>query len=197
MSELPPEADRKQRRPSGWARTLRPQGPQLIAPASARLIYGSLVLSFLVGLLPWPLAWRWLVPDITFLVLLYWNIYAPHRVGLGVAFLYGLLTDVARGVLFGLHALIYICSSFIVLTLRRRLENFQPPGQALQLAPLFVAKELMVLLLGLAVGQHMIDWWHLAAGPIAALLWLPVCLALQSLSGHPPTGREDAQSADT
>lgn len=165
--------------------SLAPRGPQLIAPASTRLVYGSLAVAFLLGLLPWPGQWRWLVPDFSFIVLLYWNIHAPHRAGLGLACLLGLLTDAARGVLFGLHGLVYVLAAFAVHSVRRRLENFLPPGQALQLAPLFVAKELAVLLLGLAVGHSVVDWWTLAAGPMAALLWLPVCLLLHRLAGRP------------
>lgn len=165
--------------------SLAPRGPQLIAPASTRLVYGSLAVAFLLGLLPWPGQWRWLVPDFSFIVLLYWNIHAPHRAGLGLACLLGLLTDAARGVLFGLHGLVYVLAAFAVHSVRRRLENFLPPGQALQLAPLFVAKELTVLLLGLAVGHSVVDWWTLAAGPMAALLWLPVCLLLHRLAGRP------------
>ncbi len=178
-------------RPRGGS--LRPRGPQLIAPAGARLVYGSLALAFLLGLLPWPEGWRWLVPDFTFLVLLYWNIHSPHRAGLGLAFVLGLLTDVARGVLFGLHALVYVAAAFAALTVRRRLENFLPPGQALQLAPLFLGKELAVLLLGFALGQKAIDWWYLAAGPMAAMLWLPVCLLLHRLGGRPPAGPAAAE----
>lgn len=165
--------------------TLVPRGPQLVAPASARLVYGSLGVAFLFGLLPWPGQWRWLVPDFAFIVLLYWNIHATHRAGLGLACVLGLLTDVARGVLFGLNGLVYVLAAFAALSVRRRLENFLPPGQALQLAPLFVGKELIVLLLGLAAGQTVVDWWALAAGPIAALLWLPVCLLLHRLAGRP------------
>lgn len=171
-----------------WGHSLSPRGPQLIAPASARLVYGSLALAFMLGLLPWPVGWRWLVPDFTFLVLLYWNIHSPHRAGLGLAFVLGLLTDAARGMLFGIHALVYVAAAFVALSVRRRLENFLPPGQALQLAPLFLGKELTVLLLGLALGQAVIDWWHLAAGPMAALLWLPACLLLHRLGGRPPAG---------
>lgn len=173
---------------SATGHPLNPRGPQLIAPASARLVYGSLTLAFMLGLLPWPEGWRWLVPDFTFLVLLYWNVHSPHRAGLGLAFVLGLLTDAARGVLFGMHALVYVAAAFVALSVRRRLENFLPPGQALQLAPLFLGKELAVLLLGLAIGQTVINWWHLAAGPMAALLWLPVCLLLHRLGGRPSAG---------
>lgn len=173
---------------------MNPRGPQLVAPASARLVYGSLALAFALGLLPWPVGWLWLVPDFTFLVLLYWHVHDPHRIGLGAAFVLGLLTDAACGMLLGMHALVYVAAAFIALSLCRRLENFSPPGQALQLAPLFLAKPLAVLLLGL-IGQTVVDWRYLAAGPVAALLWLPVCLLLNRLSGRPPAGLAATQDA--
>lgn len=164
---------------------LPPTGPQLVAPARGRLVYGSLTVAFLLGLFPWPEQWRWLIPDFGFVVLLYWNVYAPHRAGLGLACGLGLLTDAARGVLFGLHGLVYVLAAFAALSVRRRLENFLPPGQALQLAPLFIAKEIAVLLIGLTAGQTVVDWWILTSGPVAALLWLPVCLLLHRLAGRP------------
>jgi len=188
MSMPPSPEEGRPRMARSWGRSLSPRGPQLVAPAGARLVYGSLVLAYMLGLLPWPEGWRWLVPDFTFLVLLYWNIHSPHRAGLGLAFVLGLLTDAARGMLFGMHALVYVAAAFVALSVRRRLENFLPPGQALQLAPLFLGKELAVLLLGLAIGQTVIDWWSLAAGPMAALLWLPACLLLHRLGGRPPAG---------
>ncbi|MCS6786798.1 MAG: rod shape-determining protein MreD [Thiobacillaceae bacterium] len=164
---------------------LSPRGPQLIAPAGARMVYGSLAVAFLLGLLPWPAGWRWLVPDFTFVVMLYWNIHSPHRAGVGLACGLGLLTDMAYGTLLGLNGLLYVFAAFAALSVRRRLENFAPPGQALQLAPIFLGKELALLLLGLAVGQAAVDWWYLAAGPVAALLWLPTCLLLHRLAGRP------------
>ncbi len=176
-------------------KSLAPRGPQLIAPASARLVFGSMAAAFLLDLLPWPAGWTWLVPDFAFVVMLYWNIHAPHRAGLGMAFVLGLLSDTARGVLFGLHALVYVTAAFIALSVRRRLENFPPPGQALHLAPLFLGKEVMVLVVGMAFGRSVIDAWQLAAGPVAALIWLPVCLLLHRLGGR-PSGDQATTGAD-
>lgn len=166
-------------------KSLAPRGPQLVAPAGARLVIGSLAVAFLVGLLPWPAAWLWLVPDFAFIVMLYWNIHAPHKAGLGVAFVLGVLTDVASGVLLGLHALVYVVAAFVALSVRRRLENFAPPGQALHLAPLFLGKEALVLLVGLALGRGVTEWWQLSSGVVGALLWLPACLLLNRLGGRP------------
>jgi rod shape-determining protein MreD len=163
---------------------LPPRGPQLVAPPGPHMVYGSLALAFLFTLLPWPSWAFWLVPDFTLMVLVYWNIQAPLRAGLGVAFVLGLLTDASHGVLFGLYALTYVSSAFVTLHLRRRLENFRPLGQALQIGPVFIVQQLAVLLLGLAAGHIPVDWWQVTSGVMATLLWLPLCLLLNHATGR-------------
>lgn len=164
-------------------RPLVPQGPELVAPASFRLVATSLALGYLATLLPWPDAVHWLVPDFTLVLLLYWTVHASHLVRLGAAFGLGLLTDASLGMLMGQHALLYTLAAFVALNLRRRLENFQVPGRALHLAPVFIAEPALLMLLGLAFGETDIDWRHLAAGLSAALIWIPIAYLLDRLIG--------------
>jgi rod shape-determining protein MreD len=162
---------------------LVPQGPQLIAPASRRLVFGSLVLAYLCTLLPWPQEILWLVPDFTLVVLLYWTIHAPHLAGLGFATALGLLADATLGGLMGQRALAYAVTVFITINLRRRLENFEVSGRALQLAPIFLGQQVLILILGLVFDQPDVDWRYLAAGVSAALLWIPLAHLLDRLTG--------------
>lgn len=162
---------------------LVPQGPQLIAPASRRLVYGSLALGYLGTLLPWPQDILWLVPDFTLVLLLYWVVHAPHLAGLGLAMALGLLADATLGGLMGQHASTYIVATFLVIHLRRRLENFEVSGRALHLAPIFLGQQLLLLILGLVFGLPDVDWRYLAAGFAAVLCWLPVARLLDRLTG--------------
>jgi len=164
---------------------LLPQGPELIAPTPWRWVATSLTLAFMLTLLPWPGEWRWLVPDFTLMALLYWHIHAPRHTPMGVAFGLGLLTDATRGALFGQHAVAYALTAYLALYLRRRLENFPAPARAVQLAPLFLFKELAILLLGLIFVKTSADWRYLAAGIVAALLWLPLAMFFDRLAGRP------------
>lgn len=164
---------------------LLPQGPELVAPASWRWVTTSLAGAFLLTLLPWPGDWRWLIPDFTLMALLYWHIHAPHHTPMGVAFGLGLLTDTTRGALFGQHAVAYALTAYLALILRRRLENFPAPARAVQLAPLFLFKEIAILLLGLIFVTPGTDWRYLAAGVSAALLWLPLAMLFDRLAGRP------------
>jgi len=171
---------------------LLPQGAELARPPTRTMVYVSLVLAFVLTLLPWTEQYRWLVPDFTLMALLYWNIRTPRLAGLGAAFTFGLLTDVARGVLIGLNALAFCAATFVVLLVQRRLAGFDAPRQTLQLAPILLGKELLVLTVGLAIGRGMIDWRWLAAGLVAALLWSPLSWLVDRATGRAgaPTGQQ-------
>lgn len=161
------------------------QGAELEHPPTRTKVYGSLLIAFALTLLPWMDQIRWLVPDFTLMALLYWNIRAPRLAGLGAAFSLGLLTDVTRGVLFGLNALAYCAATFVVLLLQRRLEGFDTPRQTLQLSPVLLGKEALVLTLGLMLGRGDADWRWLAAGVVAAVLWPPLAWLVDRIASTP------------
>jgi len=169
---------------------LLPQGAELTHPPTRAKVYISLLLAFSLTLLPWMEQIRWLVPDFTLMLLLYWNIRAPRLAGIGMAFSLGLLTDVARGVLFGLNALAYCAATFIVLLVQRRLEGFDTPRQTLQLSPILLGKEALVLTLGLMMGRADADWRWLAAGLTAALLWPALAWLVDRITQQEPASRQ-------
>ncbi len=171
-------------------RPLLPQGAELVHPPTRKKVYISLLLAFSFTLLPWMEQIRWLVPDFTLMALLYWNIRSPRIASLSAAFSLGLLTDVARGVVFGLNALAYCIATFIVLLLQRRLEGFDVPRQSLQLSPILIGKEMLVLALGLAMGRGDADWRWLAAGIVAALLWPLFAWLVDRLTSQAPATRQ-------
>ncbi|PIV88818.1 MAG: rod shape-determining protein MreD [Hydrogenophilales bacterium CG17_big_fil_post_rev_8_21_14_2_50_63_12] len=167
------------------AKPLLPQGAALAAPATRAKVMSTLFAALCLTLLPWADGLRWLLPDLTLMVLLYWCIHAPRLAGLGIAFALGLLTDVTHGLLLGLDALAYCGAAFVALMVQKRLEGFDVPRQTLQLAPLLLGKEALVLTLGLAFGRGEADWRYLAAGLLAALLWLPLAMLLDRVAGRP------------
>jgi rod shape-determining protein MreD len=163
---------------------LLPQGAELVRPPSRTLIYISLSIAFSLTLLPWLDNIRWLVPDFTIMALIYWNIRAPRLAGLGAAFIFGLLTDVSHGAFFGLNALVYCSATFAVLLVQRRLEGFNIPHQALQLSPIILGKEILMLTVGLALGRGSVDWHWLVAGVSALILWPSMAWLLDRATGR-------------
>lgn len=166
------------------AKALLRQGTELVAPASGKVIALTLALGVILALQPWPDSIRWLVPDFTLMVLLFWHIHAPYRVHIGAAFGLGLLIDAATGLLIGQHALTYSLAAFVALSLQRRLEGFGLLGRAIHIAPIFIGQHLLILTLGALFSRQTADWRYLAAGVTGALLWLPVALFLDRMTGR-------------
>lgn len=120
--------------------------------------------TWLFGRLSW-------TPDLLAIVLVFWNIQQPQRIGLGIAFVFGLMLDVQQTSLLGQHALCYTLLSFAATSLHRRILWFTTPVQALQLLPLFFTAHLLQLLLRLAFTPISLDWGLLVAPLLEALLW--------------------------
>ena len=151
-------------------------GQQLLLPASPLFIWASLIVALLLNMLPLGrVPW---MPDFLALVLVFWNVHQPLRVGMSAAFLLGLAMDVHQSALLGQHALAYAGLSFLAITMHRRLLWFSVPSQAAQVLPLFVAAHALTLLLRLLAGNDFPGWSLLLAPALEALLWPLVSVVL-------------------
>ncbi len=138
-------------------------------PAPALLVWGSLVFVWMASLLPWRL-WS-PVPDLLMLVLAFWCLHEPGRVGLFTAFVLGLLLDVHDAGLLGLHALSYVLVAYGMARLNNRLLRFGPLVQMLHIAPVFVLADMVVRLLGAWLNSEWVGWDWLWSALITAVLW--------------------------
>ena len=142
---------------------------QILRPVRLSTIVVSFVIALLLNFLPWHSVA--LVPDFVALTLTFWCVRQPQLVGLGVAWVLGLLTDVGNGVLLGQHALSYSVLAFCAVTLSRRILWFGVSGQTLHVAALLLLAQGVGTLVRLAAGAEF-PGWSLAIGPLgAALLW--------------------------
>lgn len=81
----------------------------------------SIVIALVLGLLPLPAVVQPLRPYWLALVLAYWVIEEPDRVGLGAAFVAGVLADLLYGGLLGEQALRLVIMTFILQRFRARM----------------------------------------------------------------------------
>jgi rod shape-determining protein MreD len=144
-------------------------GQQLLLPASPMFIVVSLLVALLLDMLP--LGRQPWLPDLLALVLVFWNVHQPLRVGIGTAFMFGLGMDVHQSALLGQHALSYTALSFFATMIHRRLLWFPVPSQAVQVLPLFFAAHLIELIIRLINGDAFPGWTILLAPFLEALLW--------------------------
>ena len=107
-------------------------------PRNGWVLPASLALALLLGLLPLPGLLQPLRPYWLALVLAYWVLEAPERVGLGSAFLLGLVADLAFGGLLGEQSLRLVVLAFILERFRARLRFFPVSQQALTIGVLLV-----------------------------------------------------------
>jgi rod shape-determining protein MreD len=154
---------------------MRP-GQQLLLPANSVFIWSSLIVALLLDMLPLGrVPW---MPDFLALVLVFWNVHQPLRIGIGVAFMFGLGMDVHQSALLGQHALSYTALSFLATMIHRRLLWFPVPSQALQVLPLFALAHGVELAIRM-LGGGVFPGWALLLAPFAeAVLWPVVSIIL-------------------
>src|SRR5258706_211130 len=117
---------------------------QILMPVRMSTIIGSFALALFLNFLPW--RDLRLVPDFVALVLAFWCVRQPRLVGLGVAWMLGLLSDAGNGVLLGQHALAYSLLAFLSVWLSRRILWFGPMLQSLHIALILLVTHAAVLL---------------------------------------------------
>ena len=162
---------------------------QLLLPVNPAFLWGSLTVALLLDLLPIGRAvWA---PDPLLLLLVFWAVHQPARVGMGVAFLLGLCMDVDRSSLLGQHALAYALLVFAAGAMSRRLSWFSTPVQALHLLPLFAVVHGLQVLLRMVAGGIVPGPLVVVAPLIEALLWPLVSGLLLAPQRRPPDSDEN------
>jgi rod shape-determining protein MreD len=145
------------------------------------ILYASLLGALLLGLLPLPELLQPMRPYWLALVLAYWLIEDPDRVGLGFAFVLGLVADLVYGGLLGEQALRLVILAFIVQRFRARLRFFPIYQQALTLGALLLNDRIVSAGLHLTLGQPTLPAAFWIAPVVGMLLWPPVYVLLDAL----------------
>jgi rod shape-determining protein MreD len=141
----------------------------------------SIFVALMLGLLPLPSWLQPLRPYWLALVVVYWVIEAPGRIGLGFAFAIGLLADLAFGGLLGEQALRLVIMAFIVQRVRAQLRFFPLSQQALAIGGLLLNDRVVSAAIHMALGEPQLPWGFWWAPLLGMLLWAPVFLLLDTL----------------
>ncbi|MES2535350.1 MAG: rod shape-determining protein MreD [Pseudomonadota bacterium] len=141
----------------------------ILLPVSPAFIAGSLIAAFLLNLLPWGGLVG--VPDFVALVLIFWSVHQPRKVGIGIAFLMGLLMDVHNASLLGENALAYTLLSYFAIMIHRRMLWFPPLTQALHVLPLLLVMQAVQLFIQIVVNGRFPGWFYFIESVVTAALW--------------------------
>jgi rod shape-determining protein MreD len=99
----------------------------------------SFLVAYLLAIVPFP---EWAMhyrPQWVMLVLIYWVMALPYRVGIGSAWMAGIFTDILEGSMLGIHAFTFAILAYITLSLHQRVRlfsSFQQSGIILALVGL-------------------------------------------------------------
>ncbi len=156
--------------------TVRPTGGWVIAL--------SLLGAFLVSGIPLPGVLNRFQPDWVVMVLIYWCMALPHRIGIGIGWLVGLLLDVVRGALLGQHALALAVVVYLTLQTYRRIRVAPLWQQAFSVLVLLTIERILVFWISGVIGYPPRDWWYLAPAVGGMVLWPLLFVILRDVRRH-------------
>lgn len=136
---------------------------------------GIIALSFLLAFLltgAAPSGWLGLFwPDWVAMALIYWCMALPHRIGIGIGWLVGLLVDAGRGGLLGQHALAFAIVAYLTLQTYRRIRVFSPWRQTVSILLFLLIEQVLVFWISGVIGYPPRDGWYLAPAVGGMALW--------------------------
>lgn len=161
---------------------------RILLPVRQWFILFSLALAFFLNLVP--LGHAIGVPDWVALVLAFWCVREPLRTGMGSAFAFGVLMDVAAGSVMGQHALAYVVLAYLCGAVSRRVLWFDLISQAAHVWLLLLVATSVRIASGLIGGGEFPGWAFLVGPLLGAVLWIPMNYLLL-LPQYQPIERDD------
>ncbi len=144
-------------------------------------LYATFITALVLQVFPLPLWAHQARPDIPLLVLIYWSMALPDRIGIFAAVVLGIIVDALTSSLLGQHALAYALAIYIVLIMHKRLRLLPMWQQALTvLFILYIERLVAALILGITDGlfPDMLFW---LSPLIGMFLWPWIFIILREI----------------
>ena len=136
------------------------------------LIFLSFFIAYLLAIVPfpdWAMNYR---PEWVPMVLIYWVMALPYRVGIGSAWVTGIILDVLEGSVLGLNALGLVIIAYVTLSLHQRMRMFSSLQQAGLLLALLGINLVLNHWLQIVTGQTVASGlMFLMAALTSAIIW--------------------------
>ena len=145
------------------------------------MIILSFIFALILTIIPLPDWARLGRPDWVGLVLIYWCLALPDRVGVSYAFILGLLVDILTGALLGQNALGLTIVAYLTLNLHQRLRLYPVWQQSLTVLLLLAIHQLLNLWITRVIGRPPQNWTYWIPSIAGMLIWPLVFLSLRQL----------------
>lgn len=153
----------------------------LIHRRGGGIIALTFVIALMLTMLPLP-SWAHVArPEWISLTLIYWCIALPHRIGVGVGWLMGLLLDVIRGTVLGQHALVLALIAYVSLQLYQRIRLYPLSQQALVILLLVLMGQMLALWIRGLLGEPPQSWAYWLPSLTSMLIWPWLFLILRDI----------------
>ncbi len=145
------------------------------------IILVSFAAALVLTVMPLPESWRFVRPDWVAMVLIYWCLALPERVGVGSGWTAGLLLDTLTGTLLGQNAAGLAVVGYLTLRTHQRVRLNPAWQQALTVLIFLLVHQLVSFWINSSIGLPHPGWRYWLTPFIGALLWPPTQAALRSV----------------
>lgn len=148
------------------------------------IIVSSFLLAYILTVMPlpdWALPAR---PEWVALVLIYWCMAVPQRVGVGIAWIAGLGQDALQSGLLGQQALAYAVVAFLVLKLHQRIRVYPLAQQALFVLLLLALVNLIQVWINGIIGRSVPGFAYWLPPLVGTFIWPWVFILMRGVRRH-------------
>lgn len=149
---------------------------RILRPVRDWFVWGTILLAIFLSMIPvgrLPGYPEWVALTLTF-----WCIREPFKIGMGSALLIGIVMDISSASIMGQHSLAYVLLAFTANGLSRRILQFPLPQQAMQILPLLLGTQLIMLAARMGVGAEFPGITYFLESFTASVLWYPLTYLL-------------------
>lgn len=152
--------------------------------SSVQAVY-IIVVTFAVALmlttLPMPGELMHYRPEWVAIVLFYWVMALPHKIGISTAWVLGLILDVLKGALLGQHALALAVATFLMLHLHLRLRIYPLWQQAVVVGLIMMVYQTLLLWIYDMISEISPGWSYWLPSLVSAMLWPWLFIVLRNV----------------
>jgi rod shape-determining protein MreD len=135
------------------------------------IILSSFIIAYMLTSMPlpsWALNWR---PAWVAIVLIYWSLALPERVGIGIAWISGVFLDVQQGTVFGQNAITLTIIAYVIIKIHKRIRVFPLAQQALIVCSLLLFTQMLTLWFRAMMGFSPQDWTYWMPAFTSMIIW--------------------------
>ncbi|NOQ79877.1 MAG: rod shape-determining protein MreD [Gammaproteobacteria bacterium] len=135
------------------------------------IIWVSFAMAFILTMIPMSEAIEIYRPHWVTLILIYWCLALPHRVGIFTGWFIGFLLDIHMGSILGQHALALATIAYLSYRLHIRIRLYPLVQQSLIILLLVTLSQMMLLWISGIINQAPGDWSYWLPSLTSMLVW--------------------------